>query len=572
MFEGADMTDIFRGSFPYLLLTVPTILIICAGNPVLASSEFSVYRMSQFDVNGLNFGCRSSALSLEAKSIYTWSTKRHCIITKFQDLTVEQFRDIRQKAGGLVILLPKDVANLNSEEKEYLCLLEQAFMEQPITIPVYFSTYNSDLDGIINDITRATSTDNEEFTKKRNVQRKSALSEMMNSISANGYQTVVTEASHESNKNTKIPIIQGELSPTKLTKFTNATAEPIIKLQTIIVAAHLNTFGIYNDYPLNADAAVLLSLADFFGKLYNTSNAPYKYRILFLLTESGPLLNYQGVKKWLDENVQLQNVEFVLCLDSITQSLNGDGSQLFMHVSRPPKEKSPISIFFKHLKEVSLKYGNITVEGVHKKINLAEPQLAWEHERFSIKRLSSFTLSSLKLPKHPTRTSIFKDNEEYILAQTKRNAKVIGEALARYVYTNIALDEPENFEIFSNRMELSNEIIKSYINIKSSLHNNDLRNAFEKYLTNVKLIYEKPDSREPDFMLYEGSVAVLNVYRVKPAAFDLVLTIIIFSYLCSAYFFINSFPAIYEIICKLSLKPEHLSPLRSQLERKTKTN
>jgi hypothetical protein len=42
-------------------------------------------------------------------------------------------------------------------------------------------------------------------------------------------------------------------------------------------------------------------------------------------------------------------------------------------------------------------YENQSVEGVHKKINLAEPFLAWEHERFSMKRIAAFTLSSLKV-------------------------------------------------------------------------------------------------------------------------------------------------------------------------------
>lgn len=141
-----------------------------------------------------------------------------------------------------------------------------------------------------------------------------------------------------------------------------------------------------------------------------------------------------------------------MCLDSITQPLNGENSNLYMHVSKPPKENTPMNVFFKHLKNVAAQYSNLTVEGVHKKINLAEQQLAWQHERFSIKRLSSFTLSSLKSSKHPARTTIFKDNEETILEQTRLNAKIIAEALARYIYTYSVAEEIDDFEIFSGAM------------------------------------------------------------------------------------------------------------------------
>lgn len=547
MFEEADnFADIFRGGLPYYLLITLPILIICSSNPVLASSEFTVQRMSQFDVNGVSYGCRASALTLEAKSLYSWGTSRHCVVAKFQEMTIDQFREIRQKAGGLVILLPKDIASLSAEDKEHLILLEQAMLAQVSSIPVYFSTYNEELDQVITDITEASDTSKatQQTTSSGKIERPSALSELLNMISANGYQVVVSGASHSANKQSKIPIIQGELAPTKNLKA--AEIEVNNKLPLIIITSHLNTFGLYNDYPLNADTAVLLTLADLFSKLHNTVNTAPKFRLMFLLSESGSLLNYQGVKKWLDENVQLQNVDFVLCLDTITQALNTEGGSMYMHVSKPPKEGTAMNNFFKLLKSVGQQHNNITVDGVHKKINLADVQLAWEHERFSMKRLPAFTLSSLKSPKEPVRTTTFKDNENKILATTQENTKVIAETLARYIY-NV-----QEGEIFSGAMDINKNLINTWINIKSLQHNNDLKNAFEKYLKNVKVIYDKPDVREPDFMLYEGQEANLYVYRVKPAVFDLFLTILIAAYLTSVYFFIQNFPALYTIICKMT--------------------
>ncbi|XP_067637931.1 BOS complex subunit ncln isoform X2 [Eurosta solidaginis] len=543
MFEDAEnFADIFRGGLPYLLIALP-LFFICSANPVLASSEFSVQRMSQFDVNGVAYGCRASALSLEAKSLYTWSTGRHCVVAKLQELTIEQFRDIRQKAGGLVILLPKNVSAMSLEEKQHLYLLEQAMLAQPNSIPIYFSAYNAELERIITDITRTTR-DNE----AGKAQRSSAASELFATISANGYQVIVSGASHLASKNSKIPIIQGELtSSSKILKQGEVGLESGNKQPLIIVTAHLNTFGLYHDYPLNADAAVLMTLADLFSKMHNTPNAMPKYRLLFLLTESGTLLNFQGIKKWLDENVQLQNVDFVLCLDTITQSLNADIGNLYMHVSKPPKEGTAMNDFFKLLKTLAELHGNVTVDGVHKKINLADQQLAWEHERFSMKRLPAFTISALKSPKEPVRFTIFKDSDEQLIEQTQQHAKIIAESLAHYVY---GIQEPN--EIFADTLQISKKLIKSYLYLKSALHNNDLKNAFEKYLKNVKIIYDKPDTRDPDFLFYDGKEARLNVYHVKPAVFDLFLTILICAYLATVYFIIQYFPAIYDTVCKMT--------------------
>lgn len=100
---------------------------------------------------------------------------------------------------------------------------------------------------------------------------------------------------------------------------------------------------------------------------------------------------------------------------------------------------------------------------------------------------------------------------------------------------------------------VTRNLIKPWLNIKSTQLNNDLKNAFEKYLKNVKLTYEKPDPREPDFMLYTGHDAQLNVYNVKPAIFDLFLTFVIAIYLFGIYFGILFFPKMYDLVCKMNI-------------------
>lgn len=116
---------------------------------------------------------------------------------------------------------------------------------------------------------------------------------------------------------------------------------------------------------------------------------------------------------------------------------------MYMHVSKPPKDGTHMNNFYKQLRTTAQNYENVTVEGIHKKINLAEVQLAWEHERFSMKRMPGFTLSSLKSHKDPLRSTIFVENQDRNLQTAQRNAKILAEALGAYVFGN------NNGELFS---------------------------------------------------------------------------------------------------------------------------
>lgn len=65
-------------------------------------------------------------------------------------------------------------------------MLEQAIMAQEISIPVYFSKFDPELNNIIDEI----STSKEKQETSKNNKRESAISEIVNSISANGYQVI----------------------------------------------------------------------------------------------------------------------------------------------------------------------------------------------------------------------------------------------------------------------------------------------------------------------------------------------------------------------------------------------
>lgn len=104
----------------------------------------------------------------------------------------------------------------------------------------------------------------------------------------------------------------------------------------------------------------------------------FRYNLLFFVSGGGKF-NYQGTKRWLEDNLDhtgtaqscicvsrltdgtiyqtilssvdsslLQdNVAFVLCLDTV-----GNGDALHLHVSKPPKEGSPQYSLLKELESV----------------------------------------------------------------------------------------------------------------------------------------------------------------------------------------------------------------------------
>lgn len=388
--------------------------------------------------------------------------------------------------------------------------MEQSLLAEEVPVPVYFAKYEEKIDQIISEISQNTPNSN---------RKTSALMEMMNKISANQVNVVVSGASHSPKKESKIPIIQGELIPFKQTAKSEDGQQS--KLPVIIITTQLKTFGITHIQPPNYDTTIMLTLINTFSKLYNQMSSSAKYRVVFVLHESGSLLNFQGAKKFLDVNADdavTHNAEFVICIDSLAEL-----PELFMHVSKPLKE-GPVNKFFDILSEKAALYGNKNITHVHKKINLADNFHKWAHERFSMKRVNAFTLSSLQSHADPLRSSIFSEHvvsspvlesgedqlDDFIVDNIQTNVKILAEALANYIFFK---DDSESGEIFTEPMSLTAKSIQPYIAPKSMSKSQNIKMTFDKFLKNVRVYEEKADVRDPEFLFYEGEEAILNVYK-----------------------------------------------------------
>lgn len=70
-------------------------------------------------------GCRSASFNLEGRSLTSWSMSRHCVVARVQDITIDQFMEIRAKAGALLLVLPKNITALSTGEKEVTIIASQ---------------------------------------------------------------------------------------------------------------------------------------------------------------------------------------------------------------------------------------------------------------------------------------------------------------------------------------------------------------------------------------------------------------------------------------------------------------
>ncbi|KAG7327440.1 hypothetical protein KOW79_009046 [Hemibagrus wyckioides] len=554
MFEEASevFDNMLKSSFPLTIIVfLPAVLILVSPLPAEAAHEFTVYRMQQYDLQGQNYGSRNAILNTEARTVEAEVLSRRCVMMRLADFSYEKYQKaLRQSAGAVVIILPKNMSTMPQDIVQQFMELEPELMATETIVPVYFALEDDELLSIYTQTQVSSASQGSS----------SAAEVLLHSATANGFQMVTSGAQSKAVSDWAITSLEGKLA--------GAGGED---LPTIVLVAHYDSFGVAPWLSYGADSngsgvAVLLELARLFSRLYSHKRTHAGYNLLFFLSGGGKF-NYQGTKRWLEDNLDhtesslLQdNVAFVLCLDTL-----GNGDNLYLHVSKPPKEGTPQHALLRELQTVvSQQYPELKFSMVHKKINLADDTLAWEHERFGIRRLPAFTLSHLESHRGSSRNSIMDIRSHVDLKKLSRNTKLIAEALARVIYNLTEKGTNGGLEIFTEQMQVQEDQLLSLVDWlsaqpraaqlvdKDSSVVSTLEYYLGRYLKDVKRHFIKADKRDPEFVFYDQLKQTMNAYRVKPAIFDLLLALCIAAYLGIVYLAVQHFGVLYSILRRVT--------------------
>lgn len=563
-----QMCDLLSPHFLFVVL--PLMILICPFNPfqAVAAHEFQAARAAHFELGGNLIGSKNAAINMEARGIDAPHLLRKMVVSKAQDMSPATFdRLIAANTGGIVLLLPAN-ANLTPKTREAIMTLEAHITSQEVEIPIYFAQESEELLKLEKELNVE-----EESGKAKT---KSAARVILDSTFSNGFQIVANASNPKMLADQSLSTIQGYL-PGK--------GEPE-NLPTVLIIAHYDAGGAAPSLSFGADAngsgvSILLELARIFGDLYKAGGESHaEYNLVFLLTGGGKL-NYYGSKKWLEDQRDFQdqqksdflsNVKLVLCLDSL-----GLGDSVNLHVSKPPKEGTPAGKFFRDL-ETAAGDLKVKVNVVHKKINLANDLLAWEHERYSIAKLSALTLSHLDSHNALARNSITDVTVDQ--ASLVRNTHLLARALACTVYGKCPDEgkvslapKADNLKEWTETLARTPRGAGLLTGVKNPFAKTLLK-AMDKATMKAKHILAKRDKRDADYTLYDSPVATINSHSIKPAFFDLILSVAIVAYLSLVYGFVSNTGAIYGFLVSFVSKetPSPASPSKKSANGKSKAH
>jgi hypothetical protein len=332
LFRTISLTGFLFYWLPILCILSPTYL--SRFGFVDSTQEFKAYRMIQYDLYGQAYGSRQAFVSSEVRLGSHTNLNRKTALIRLEKLTIERFRSLISKGiNGLFIIIPTVHTQWTNEQKSEICDLETILLSESVPIPIYFLPETLEINELYKSI-----------ESRRDSTKDSALAVLYDMITADGYQLSVSTGKYAQRTDSVLYNIGGKLVGHGIEE----------RLPKILIVAHYDSLGLANGLSQGADSngsgiLILLKLIRLFSKLYSKQTTRPKYNLHFLFA-SGGKLNYQGSKKWIDDyhdqkhQQQLPNdIDVVICLDSLGQS-----NQLYMHVSKPPKETQAVSFVRMH--------------------------------------------------------------------------------------------------------------------------------------------------------------------------------------------------------------------------------
>ncbi|KAE9620617.1 hypothetical protein Lal_00019898 [Lupinus albus] len=526
--------DILMDSVIALLFVLIACVELCDGATVV-----DVYRLIQYDLSGVPFGSRLASLNHHAASLHFSphsDLSRSVLLIPLRELNmsfVKEYIAESKPLGGLIFLLPqmfnfgkKGASNHQDGSKELLknmlAELEQILIHANLPYPVYFAFEDDTIDAVLNDI------------KKNDATGQPATA------TTGGYKFVVSAPEPKKVGSPPVSNIQGWLAGLK-------TDDGTHQLPTIAIVASYDTFGAAPALSVGSDssgsgAVALLEVARLFSLLYSNPRTRGQYNLLFGLTSGGPY-NYNGTHKWLrslDQRLR-ESIDYAICLNSIGSWEN----ELWVHVSKPP-ENAYIKQIMEDFSGVAEELG-FKVNLKHKKINISNPRVAWEHEQFSRLRVTAATLSELSTaPELLESTGGLVDSRHFVNEMAViRSVKLIAESLARHIYGH----QGKNIQIFADNgsLAVNPSYVRSWLDLLSQtsrvapfFSKDDpfvmaLKKELEDHTDEVNVQREVLDGV---FTFYDSTRAKLNIYQVASVTFDLLLLLALGSYLIVLFTFL----------------------------------
>jgi len=526
------LTLIMAGDlFSDLLCLLVSVLFIVEVAPV---HVFDVYRMIQYEKVATNemYGSKRTSFSLTVTDYKQPDLARKAVLIPLVELDLQTLDRLVSTSGGIVVLLPEEgsLKNVSAEVLSEWIKVEQRLLHiDALDIPIYFVEHNKYLEKLSQSLTYGSRHLSGELVSGESPWIWDSL---------DTYVFVVRDESDAAPlPDQPLVNIQGWLAGASGTR-----NKETLSLPTFAIVAHYDTFGVAPGLATGVDSngsgvVALLELARLFSKLYSSYRTQARFNILFVLTAGGRQ-NYFGTKKWL-ENVDphlLRSIDFALCLDSIA-----DGSDLYFHTSRPPKDPKIRQIFDDFSDTFSEMERPFSI--VHKKINISNPIISWEHEQFSRKRIVAATVSHFGEPPATlfSRGSILDNLEKSNISLLSQNVALIAEALSKYIYGL----HGNHGKVFQDSLAVNEQLMHAWLENLNDIPRvanyfgpdhpliKDLEKNLAQYTTDVS--QQTVIMEENPFIFYGPCKSEMSVQLVKPVLFDILLSLVLFVYLGLIY-------------------------------------